>query len=94
MIEEIELYSFLLALCALVFISVERSILRQIRGWSWLYASYVSLTLSLGASVIEGLWLFDFFSLLQHVTSAVSGVCLGWWCWRGESNRESGRGSV
>lgn len=79
-IEEREVITLILGLCAVVFFVAGWGKLRLIPRVGLLLASYAALLAGWVFTIVETVWAGETMNVLEHGSFALSSAVLAWWC--------------
>jgi hypothetical protein len=82
LIQDHELFNFVLGLAVLVFLWSQRRELRRLSRWPILLISYAALLAAWTTTLLEGLVWPDALNILVHAFYAISATAFSVWCWR------------
>lgn len=80
MLEEREVITLILGLCAVVFFALGWGKLRLIPRFGLLLASYAALLGGWVLTIVEIYWMGEVMNVLEHGCFALSSAVLAWWC--------------
>ena len=83
---ENEILVLLLGSVVLGFILLYRKDVQRLPASSFLLAAYLAAWIAWAATVVEHLFFYTFFNVLEHVGYCANGVLLLIWCWKGLRN--------